>query len=123
MMGEAPPLEAKMVAYHISIFHGQYPMDKVGIARSREMRTLAEALDHVARGEIAQLSDLLMQRYKANEASVQDGNWALAQRYELIPDLTGGLASMEERRLAARAQVLASRLDAAVDHKKKKGSG
>ncbi len=54
----------------------------------REMRTLAEALDAIIRGEPAKAGDLLMQRFRATEMPVSDGHWTLAQHLELIPETT-----------------------------------
>ena len=64
------------------------------------------------------MADLLMQRFKALEVSVQDGSGASAQRLELLPAKDVGLASAEEQRAAARAELLHLRLDEA---KKKYG--
>jgi hypothetical protein len=115
---EAAGSAALMVSYLTAIFHGRYPPEKVGIRTTRELRTLAEALDALGRGDLPSLADLLMQRFKALEVSVQDGSWATAQRLELLPAKDVGLASAEEQRAAARAELLHLKLDEA---KKKYG--
>ena len=58
----------------------------VGRRNEREMRTLAEALDALLSGNLAQAGDIMMQRFRACEMSVQEGDWTLAQHLELIPD-------------------------------------
>ena len=95
----------KVVAYLSSIFHGSHTPQSIGIRTSREMRTLAEALDALQAGKLPEVADLLVQRFKALETSIQDGNWNLAKRLEVIPDSTSGLTSMEERRAAARDEL------------------
>ena len=104
----------RFVQYLLTSFHGKFSAEKTGIGKARELRTLAAALDHFGRGEVAQASDLLMQRFKAVTAAVEDGNWALAQRYELIPESSLGLIGTHEKKLAARDEALALRLAAAT---------
>ena len=58
----------------------------MGVRTMREMRTLAEALDAIIRGESAKAGDILMQRFRAAEMAVSDGHWTLAQHLELIPE-------------------------------------
>ena len=60
----------------------------MGIRTIREMRTLAEAMDAIIRGEPAKAGDILMQRFRAAEMAVSDGHWTLAQHLELIPETT-----------------------------------
>jgi hypothetical protein len=110
---EAVGTAALMVSYLTAIFHGRYPPEKVGIRTSRELRTLAEALEALSRGDLPSLADLLMQRFKALEVSVQDGSWATAQRLELLPAKDVGLASAEEQRAAARSELLHLKLEEA----------
>ena len=112
----------RFVQYLLTCFHGKYSVEKTGLGKARELRTLAAAFDHLGRGEIEQASDLLMQRFKAVTSAVEDGNWALAQRYELIPDVSGSLVGVHERKLAAKDEALASRLASATSRKKAKGS-
>ena len=115
--GGSTGMTPRFVPYLQTSFHGRFPVEKTGVGKARELRTLATALDHLGRGEVAQASDLLMQRFKAVTAAVEDGNWALAQRYELIPDIGAGLVGVYERKLAARDEALSARLSAAVSKK------
>ena len=109
-------MEPKFVPYLLTVLHSQHPVEKVGVARSRELRTLAQCLDHLAMGQItlSERADTLMQRFKACEAAAADGTWNLARRYELIPDIGSGLVGVGERKQAARDEVLAQRLSEAA---------
>ena len=100
-----------MMTYLLSIYMNANTIDRVGVRNGRELKTLATALDHLARGELDQLADVLMQRYKAVEMSIADGTWTLAQRIELITDQGVGLVSNEEHVAAARAAMLIHKLD------------
>ena len=56
----------------------------LGVRSERELRTLATALDGLLQGRIAQVADLLRQRFRAVEASGVQG-WSAAANLELIP--------------------------------------
>ena len=51
----------------------------------RELRTLAEALDRHAGGELVQAAGLLMRRFQAVELAASSG-WKVARRLEAIPE-------------------------------------
>ena len=107
-----------MVTYLNTIFHASHPQDKVGVRTCREMRKIAEALDELRAGQLPRAADLLMQRFKALEASVQDGSWGMAQNLELIPRSQIGLTSLEEQREAAKQELLHLKLvEARKKHK------
>jgi hypothetical protein len=109
---------AHMVTYLVSIFHGAHPIEKVGEESSRELRTLAEALDALAQGNLPHLGDLLMQRFKSVESRTTSSSSGISRQLELLP-LTGvGLCSVGEQRAAARADLLRLKLE---DAKKKTG--
>ena len=62
-------------------------------------------------GDLARLGDILLQRYKALERSVEDsGAWAVAQELEVIEHARVGLASDEEINRIARRQMQGARL-------------
>ena len=111
-------MEPKFVPYLLTVLHSQHPVEKVGVARSRELRNLAQCLDHLAMGQIGECADTLMQRFKACEAAAADRTWNLAGRYELIPDIGSGLVGVGERKQAARDEVLAQRLSEAAGRTK-----
>ena len=98
-------LAPKVMNYLTSVFHGAHPQKEVGIRTTRELATLATALDDIAAGRLPQVADLLMQRFKAVEASVIDGDWTSARHLELLPRSGVGLTSMKEKHAAVRAEL------------------
>jgi len=100
----------RVLNYLETVFNQRYSRDAVGLRTAREMRTLAEALDAMITGDSARAGDLLIQRFKALETSVMDGNWTMARHHELIPEEGVGLASDAERGLAVRLELQRKRL-------------
>ena len=89
---------------------GELPHLDLSRRTSRELRTIAQALDALSAGQLPALADILMQRFKALEMSIVDAGWGLAKRVELLPDAPAGLTSLSERRAAARSELLHLRL-------------
>ena len=99
--------------YHQVIFRplAQQRGRAVSIHTEHEMATLAEGVDCLIDGDLARLGDILLQRYKALERSVEDsGAWAVAQELEVIEHAGVGLASYEEINCSARRQMQGARL-------------
>lgn len=124
-LGEAGELEGswrdqKVKAYLAQILFTQHSPQAVGVRNSRELLTLAEAIDLLMSEEFAALGDLLMQRFKALESSLSDG-WGVARHQELIRADQATVTTPQERAFAARAALQQSRLEEAV--RKKKSSG
>lgn len=88
--------------------------NNVGLRNARELRTLAEALDLLMVGKVAEAGDLLMQRFKAVELASQEGNWKVAQHLELIPETGVSTSSFKERRAAAKLEMEDYRLRKAL---------
>ena len=109
----------KVVTFLTSIFHGSHPIKECGVRNARELRTLAMALDSLGAGSLPQLADLLMQRFKAVQSSITDNSWNLAKRLELIPEDGLSLTTFEERRAAARDEVMTRKLEEAMSKSKK----
>ena len=97
------------MTYLLSVVQGAHPPEKMGARTTAELRTVAESLDALGRGDLPHLADLLAQRFKALELSVSEGNWALASQLEVTPQ-GGGLASMAERREAAKGELMKLKL-------------
>jgi len=100
----------KVLGYLQAIVFGHFPVAQVRINTVRELQTLATALDLLENGALAQLSDVLMQRFKALELSLSDSSWQIASELEIVPDHRPTLASMDEQDLARRSAGLRRRL-------------
>ena len=102
----------RVLSYLHQILLPQYP--KAGLRSQRELITLGSALDLLLDGELGRCGDLLIQRFKAVEASLAaDGNWSLAKHQELIPG-QASLSSRAELTEAAKAELRALKLKAAL---------
>ena len=84
--------------------------ERLNVRMTRELRTLAGALDLIAVGNPEKAADLLGQRLKALELVLSDQGWARAQYLELIPQEGAGLAEPEEQRMASKEQALEAKI-------------
>lgn len=100
----------KVVAYLNQIVLVANPPAKIGLRSHRELVTLAMAIDELLSGQVKRGLDLLVQRFKAIEASFSEGGWSLARHIEIIPPAAASLVREDERRMAARAEVAALKL-------------
>ena len=71
-------------------------------------------------GALGHAGDVLMQRMKAVETSLQDGHWLMAQELELVPHREG-LATEEERAEAVKGQLREHKLKQADPSSKREG--
>ena len=110
-----------VLAYINQVLFANVSQEKMGVRNAREIRTLAEAIDCLLRGQLARLGDLLMQRLKAVESAVLEGAWTMAKHQELIPDIGASLSNPAEREAAAKAELRAIKLRKALEHAKGKG--
>ena len=110
-----------VLAYINQVLFANVSQEKMGVRNAREIRTLAEAIDCLLRGQLARLGDLLMQRLKAAESAVLEGAWTMAKHQELIPDIGASLSNPAEREAAAKAELRAIKLRKALEHAKGKG--
>ena len=101
---------SRFVAYLTCIFHAAHPPDKVGSHLSAELRTLAEAMDALTRGDLSRAGDVLCQRFKSVEMLAAGESETLARQCELIPPSRVGLATEGERTMAARSELLRAKL-------------
>ena len=113
--GEEVWAHQKVVAYLNQIFLAAHPVSKIGLRTARELQTLATTLDLLLGGRLPEATDLLIQRFKALEASQADGGWATARHLELIPSSSAGLAREEEKAMAAKAELRALKLKEAIN--------
>ena len=78
----------------------------MNLCNERELRTLAEVLDHILRGDLLRAANIAIQRFKAVEAaSSSEGSWEIAQRLELIPPTAISTTSVAEREAAMKAEL------------------
>ena len=78
---------------------------------TRELRTLATCLDHLAKGEVECLGDVLMQRFKSIEMATTDTPREVAELSELVPPEKLTVMSQDEQLLAARARLKKAKLE------------
>ena len=109
--------QPRVLAYLETVFNQRYGKDAVGLRTSREMRTIAEAVDALVEGDVLRAGDLLIQRFKALETSVIDGTWLRARHHELVPEEGVGLASAAERQAISRLELQRRKLTEVVSKK------
>ena len=98
-------LATGVLQYLMSVFHGAHPQSSMSLRNSRELRTIAECIDALLAGDLPHLGDLLMQRLKAVQTAVVEGNWNLAQHLELIPTTGSNAVTQAELRAAQRTHL------------------
>ena len=116
---EAAGAAKVMVPYLHTIFHGRYTEKDCGPRDSSEMRLLAECIDALMGGELPQLGDLLMQRFKALQSHVINGDWAQANQLEVGTKMPIELTTLEEKTAASRQMLLEYK----VEEMRKKAKG
>ena len=79
--------------------------ERLGVRLLREMRTIAGAVDEIARGRPEEAGDILSQRLKALELQLVDNSWQRAQFLELIPQEGAGLSERSEQAMATSEQM------------------
>ena len=91
------------VQFPLSVFHAQHPPSGLPSEHVRELRTIAQTMDELLRGNVIQSMDILAQRFKSLVAATTDGNSGAAHYLELIPSNVCAAAGPEELELARRA--------------------
>ena len=104
----------RVLAYLNQIVFSNHPPSKIGVRAHRELITLGTCIDYLLTSQTLQCLDVLMQRLKAVELSIQDGNWNLARHFELIPPSAAQLSQEAERSLAHKAEMRRLKLSEAV---------
>eukprot|EP00438_Fugacium_kawagutii_P025124 Skav230797 [mRNA] locus=scaffold312:158893:163833:+ [translate_table: standard] len=98
-------VKACAVTYMLTILS---PMlkDKWNLRSQREMRVLSEILDLLAAGRGSSAADVVAQRLKALEQSVQDSNsWRKAKFLELVPEESGMTDRGEEQMMQKEVEL------------------
>ncbi|CAK0909482.1 unnamed protein product, partial [Prorocentrum cordatum] len=97
--------------YLQAVVFGHHPIHSVGERAVRELQTLAAAMDLLEDGSLASVADTLMQRFKALEMALNDGNWYIANELEVVEGIRPTLASRDEQESARRSAMLRRRLE------------
>ena len=120
-MGDSEPTWSgqKVLAYLNQVVLVNHPPQRIGVRSHRELVTLAMSIDEVLGGRLKHGLDILLQRFKAIEASFEEGGWHTARHLELIPGGGSGLLREDERAAAAKAEVQAARLRDSIAKLKK----
>ena len=106
------PLAPVAVKYLTTVL--QQAQSNMTLRNSRELRTLAEAIDYLVQGKVVEAGDLLAQRFKAVELAATEGSWKIAQHMELIPATQVSASSYAEREKAAQREVREARFRRAL---------
>ena len=72
------------------------------------------AVDYILEGEYVRALDLLIQRFKAVEASLSESGWHMAKHLELIPPSTAALTTPDEKDMAAKAELRSRKLQESI---------
>ena len=102
--------EPRVVEYLTTVLETKKDRE-LGVRNSRELRTLAQAIDAVLSGDLLFGVDTLMQRFKAVELASQDQGWHLAEQLELIPVQSVSSVNEQERQAAATEFLKLKRLE------------
>jgi hypothetical protein len=100
--GNTLPASAK--AYDLRVLK-ILPGAKAMFRNHREISTLCVVLDHLAQGRVNQAADTVASRLKAVEQSTRDGNWDDSRYLELLPAMTEGLVTKDERQMVRHRVV------------------
>ena len=103
-------LPATMSAYLNVVYFPVHPEVSIGLRASREMKTIGFAVDMLCQGKVLEALDFLLQRQKALEVSVDQGNWTQARHLELIPQSDVTSWSRSDLKEAQKEQLLDTKL-------------
>ena len=106
------PLAPVAVRYLTTVL--QQAQSNMTLRNSRELRTLAEAIDFLVQGKVVEAGDILAQRFKAVELAATEGSWKIAQHMELIPPSAVSASTYVEKEKAAQREVREARVRRAL---------
>ena len=98
------------MSYLNSIFLGAHPVQQIGVRNAAELRSLAESLDALDRGDLPALGDLMMSRFQAVETASTEGDWSQAQHMDLAAQGRVTLANTAVRLQAAKTALIEKKL-------------
>ena len=112
--------EQRVGTYLNQVLLAQHPPARIGAPKLRELMTLQMAMDTLLDGNLALVGDILMQRFKAVEGSLNDGGWELSRHMELVPPSGASSSSQGERERAGRAALREAKLAVTLEDLRKK---
>ena len=116
-------LTPRAVAYITTVLN-QSTRTVIPQRSQRGLRTLGEALDHLVAGELSEAADVLMQRFKAVEATSTGAMpWAVAENLEIIPTQSVTSVSAEEAEVAAARALRQHKMERMIRDRGGKGAG
>ena len=71
--------------YFMQVWTPLHSISEVGEESHRELRTYAEAIDAILRGNSVGAADLLVQQMRAKMMAIRDGHWRAARWLQLLP--------------------------------------
>lgn len=66
------------------LYYRQQLQKKATGATSRELLTICSCLDHLVRGRPSHCADILAQRLKSIESTLQGSHWSVSQKMEVV---------------------------------------
>lgn len=101
--------EEQMVRPTALLYFRYQLASRVAGPQARELVNLTTAIDCLLRGQAAQCLDVLCQRLKAQEASIQGVHWSVGQQMEIPEPATGPLAARPEIEAAQKQSYAESK--------------
>jgi hypothetical protein len=107
--GDVCWLRQRAIAFLRQVVYVREPPSMMGLRYSRELEALVLIETLLAGGRSAALGDVAMQRFKAVQTSLLEGNWQTARRQELTEN-DGFLTRHREQDFTVRAEVRGQQL-------------
>ena len=100
-------------AYLRQIYFAQRGVDQLGPGNTKELLTMATAVDYICQNDSLRALDVLLQRLKALEVAQSQGNWSQAAELELV--MTHDQTAIFRQELKAAQQEVKADLDLQKD--------
>ena len=103
--GSLDPWEPLFLRYYMQVYAARYPPASGTEIAHRELRTMADTLDAMLRGNISVALDLLSQHMKAVILATSEGNYNTARWLQLIPETSMQTISVGDEEVLRRIQA------------------
>lgn len=114
-LGEQDKMPSVARAYLQQVYFVKNPTSTLGQRTTREMRTLMLVVDYLTMNMVPSALDVLLQRQKALELSIEQQNWQQANHLELV--------DVEEARSYFTQELKAAQNEVKAEQKLGKGWG